>query len=81
MTLLPGVASQSALCYEFVTVLSWFAARLIPVTETGPERRSTSKDTETAQKNFVRFSLENQHRKILTARGSAFGVEDEKKPS
>lgn len=47
----------------------------------GPDRRSISIDTETAQKNFVRFFLSNQHRKILTARRSAFGAEDKKKPS
>lgn len=33
MTLLLRVASRSALCYEFVTVLSWFAARPIRVAE------------------------------------------------
>lgn len=46
------VASHSALWYQFVTVLSWFAARLIRVVEMGPEKRLTSIDTETAQKNF-----------------------------
>lgn len=34
MTLLQ-VASQSALCYEFVTVLYWFAARPIRIAENG----------------------------------------------
>lgn len=42
------VASRSALCYDFVTVLFWFAARLIRVVEDGSERRSTSIDIETA---------------------------------
>ena len=36
MTLLRRVASPSALCYEFVAVLSWFAARPIRVAENGP---------------------------------------------
>lgn len=35
MKLLRRVASQSALCYEFATVLSWFAARPIRVAEDG----------------------------------------------
>lgn len=39
---------RTALCYEFVTVLFWFAARLIRVVEDGSEWRLTSIDIETA---------------------------------
>jgi hypothetical protein len=41
MTLLLRAASQSALCYEFVTVLSWLAVRPIRAAEKGSERPSS----------------------------------------
>lgn len=67
-----GVVPQIALCYESVTVLSWFAARPIRVAENGPERRLTSIDTETTKKFFGRKILQNQKRKILTVSASVF---------
>jgi hypothetical protein len=68
-------------CYRELTVLFPPVSERNVSPKIGCARQLISIAADTAQKIFERFSLKNQHRNILTARGPAFDAADMKKTS